>query len=150
MEVMCKAKFIRVAPRKTRLLAGLVRGLTVEEARKQLMFNQKEAAEPMLKAINSAVANAVHNHKMSPDNLVVSRVIVDEGPKIKRVTPRAQGRATPIRLRMSHITVWVSPAGEVVTRHTGQKPFETGKPKVKAPRKTAKAAKTSSVESTTK
>lgn len=121
MEVMCKAKFIRVAPRKTRLLAGLVRGLTVEEARRQLMFNQKEAAEPMLKAINSAVANAVHNHKMSPDGLVVSRVIVDEGPKIKRVTPRAQGRATPIRLRMSHITVWVSPgAGVALTKTTNK------------------------------
>jgi large subunit ribosomal protein L22 len=112
MEVMCKAKFIRIAPRKTRLLAGLVRGLTVEEARKQLQFSSKEAAKPMLKAINSAVANAVHNHKMSGEGLVVSRVIVDEGPKIKRVTPRAQGRATPIRLRMSHITVWVGPKGE--------------------------------------
>jgi large subunit ribosomal protein L22 len=140
MEVMCKAKFIRVAPRKTRLLAGLVRGLTVEEARKQLMFNQKEAAEPMLKAINSAVANAVHNHKMSAEGLVVSRVIVDEGPKIKRVTPRAQGRATPIRLRMSHITVWVSPQGEVAVKPVKAK-F------VKAKRK---PVKTESLESTTK
>ncbi|MFZ2681841.1 MAG: 50S ribosomal protein L22 [Patescibacteria group bacterium] len=141
MEVMCKAKFIRIAPRKTRLLAGLVRGLTVEEARKQLMFSQKEAAEPMLKAINSAVANAVHNHRMTGEGLVVSRVIVDEGPKIKRVTPRAQGRATPIRLRMSHITVWVSPAGEVVAK----KPV--ARRTTKAERK---LAKTASVESTTK
>lgn len=142
---MCKAKFIRVAPRKTRLLAGLVRGLTVEEARKQLMFSQKEAAQPMLKAINSAVANAVHNHKMSPEGLVVSRVLVDEGPKIKRFTPRAQGRATPIRLRMSHITVWVGSKGEAV----GKTKVETAaKPaKAKAPRKNAKKA---SAESTTK
>lgn len=142
---MCKAKFIRVAPRKTRLLAGLVRGLTVEEARKQLMFNQKEAAEPMLKAINSAVANAVHNHKMSGEGLVVSRVIVDEGPKIKRVTPRAQGRATPIRLRMSHITVWVSPKDEVTKSEAKPAPVAAAKPKV-----TRKAGKKTSVESTTK
>jgi large subunit ribosomal protein L22 len=145
MEVMCKAKFIRVAPRKTRLLAGLVRGLTVEEARKQLMFNQKEAAEPMLKAINSAVANAVHNHKMSDQGLMVSRVIVDEGPKIKRFTPRAQGRATPIRLRMSHITVWVRPVSEGAAQ-----PVANAKSakvaKAKAPRKAAKK----SAESTTK
>ena len=142
---MCKAKFIRVAPRKTRLLAGLVRGLTVEEARKQLMYSQKEAAEPMLKAINSAVANAVHNHKMSDEGLIVSRVIVDEGPKIKRYTPRAQGRATPIRLRMSHITVWVSPKTEgAAVKPVAEKPAKATK--AKAPRKAAKK----STESTTK
>lgn len=116
MEVICKAKFIRVAPRKTRLVATLVRGMSVAQARTQLQFSDKQAAKPMLKAINSAVANAVHNHKMEADTLFVSRVIVDEGPKIKRFTPRAQGRATPIRLRMSHITVWVSPKGEVAAK----------------------------------
>ncbi len=108
-EVICKAKFIRIAPRKTRLVAALVRGMSVAQARTQLQFSDKQAAKPMLKAINSAVANAVHNHKMDADSLFVSRAIVDEGPKIKRFTPRAQGRATPIRLRMSHITVAVSP-----------------------------------------
>lgn len=108
MEVICKAKFIRIAPRKTRLVASLVRGMSVAQARTQLQFSDKQAAQPMLKAINSAVANAVHNHKMDAETLFVSRVQVDEGPKIKRFTPRAQGRATPIRLRMSHITVGVS------------------------------------------
>lgn len=141
---MCKAKFIRVAPRKTRLLAGLVRGLTVEEARKQLMYSQKEAAQPMLKAINSAVANAVHNHQMSDEGLIVSRVTVDEGPKIKRFTPRAQGRATPIRLRMSHITVWVSPKAEGAVKPVAEKSAKVVK--AKAPRKSTKK----SAESTTK
>lgn len=109
MEVICKAKFIRIAPRKTRLVASLVRGMTVAQARTQLQFSDKLAAKPILKAINSAAANAVHNHKLDDSTLFISRIIVDEGPKIKRFTPRAQGRATPIRLRMSHITVGVSP-----------------------------------------
>lgn len=134
MEVICKAKFIRVAPRKTRLVAGLVRGLPVEEARKQLMFSPKIAAKPVLKAIDSAVANAVHNHKMSAEGLVVSRITVDEGPKIKRFTPRAQGRATPIRLRMSHITVWVSDKKE-----EGKVKKAVVKPVVKAAKKATKA-----------
>ena len=133
MEVICKAKFIRVAPRKTRLVATLVRGLPVEEARKQLMFSSKIAAKPVLKAIDSAVANAVHNHKLSPEGLIVSRITVDEGPKIKRYTPRAQGRATPIRLRMSHITVWVSDQ-----KSTPAKVKKTAK-KVPAVKKVAKA-----------
>lgn len=139
MEVMSKAKFIRIAPRKTRLLAGLVRGLTLEEARRQLTFSAKEAARPMLKAINSAVANAIHNHKLSAEGMIVSRVIVDEGPKIKRYTPRAQGRATPIRLRMSHITVWVKALDAAV------------QPQAQAvkPRK-AKTTKSVEVTSTTK
>lgn len=134
MEVICKAKFIRVAPRKTRLVAGLVRGLPVEEARKQLMFSPKIAAKPVLKAIDSAVANAVHNHKMSAEGLMVSRITVDEGPKIKRFTPRAQGRATPIRLRMSHITVWVSDKKE-----EGKVKKAVVKPVVKAAKKATKA-----------
>ena len=143
MEVMSKAKFIRVAPRKTRLLAGLVRGLTVEEARRQLTFSAKEAARPMLKAINSAVANAVHNHKLSDVGMIVSRVIVDEGPKIKRFTPRAQGRATPIRLRMSHITVWVKPP-EVQVQQEKPKAKRVAKPR------TVKSTKDAEATSTTK
>lgn len=143
MEVMSKAKFIRVAPRKTRLLAGLVRGLTVEEARRQLTFSAKEAARPMLKAINSAVANAVHNHKLSDVGMIVSRVIVDEGPKIKRFTPRAQGRATPIRLRMSHITVWVKPP-EVQAQQEKPKAKRIVKPR------TVKSTKDAEATSTTK
>ncbi len=109
MEVICKAKFIRIAPRKTRLVAGLVRGMTVAQARTQLQFSNKLAAKPVLKAINSAVANAVHNHKLDADSLYISQIMVDEGPKIKRFTPKAHGRAAPIRHRMSHITVAVSP-----------------------------------------
>lgn len=109
MEVKAQAKFIRIAPRKTRLVVGLIRGKTVAEARRQLTVSPKLAARAVLKTLNSAVANAVNNTMADPANLVVSKVWVDEGPKIKRFTPRAQGRATPIRHRMSHITVIVSP-----------------------------------------
>lgn len=109
MEAISKAKFVRIAPRKTRLVVGLIRGLSVDAARRQLAVSSKISAGPVLKALNSAVANAVNNLKLDEKTLVISRATVDEGPKTKRYTPRAQGRATPIRLRTSHITIVVSP-----------------------------------------
>lgn len=109
MEVKAHAKFIRIAPRKTRLVVGLIRGKSVVEARRQLAVSTKISAKSVLKTLNSAVANATHNAKLNADGLVVVRAWVDEGPKIKRFAPRAQGRATPIRHRSSHITVVVAP-----------------------------------------
>lgn len=112
MEVKAQAKFIRIAPRKTRLVVGLVRGRSVDEARKQLTVSTKLGAKVVMKVLESAVANAQHNFKIDPAGLVVTKAFVDEGPKLRRFTPRAQGRATPIRHRMSHITIVVAP-GEV-------------------------------------
>ncbi len=109
MEAIAKAKHIRIAPRKTRLVVGLIRGLAITEARRQLLLSKKAAARPVLKALESAVANAEHNMKLDASSFVVTRAQVDEGIKIKRFTPRAQGRATPIRLRSSHITIGVGP-----------------------------------------
>ncbi len=109
MEAIAKAKHIRIAPRKTRLVVGLIRGLAITEARRQLLLSKKAAARPVLKALDSAVANAEHNMKLDASSFVVTRAQVDEGIKIKRFTPRAQGRATPIRLRSSHITIGVGP-----------------------------------------
>lgn len=109
MEVKAHAKFIRIAPRKTRLVVGLIRGKSVVEARRQLAVSTKISAKAVLKTLNSAVANAVHNAKISDEGLMVAKAYVNEGPKIKRFTPRAQGRATPIRHRMSHITIVVAP-----------------------------------------
>lgn len=108
MEVKAQAKFIRIAPRKTRLVVSLIRGKSVVEARRQLAVSTKIAAKAVLKTLNSAVANAVHNAKMNDGELVVAKAFVDEGPKIRRFAPRAQGRATPIRHRMSHITIVVA------------------------------------------
>jgi len=120
MEAISKARFIRIAPRKTRLVVGLIRGRRVADARQQLLVSKKLAARAVLKALDSAVANAVNNYKLAADALVVSRAFVDEGPKIKRFTPRAQGRATPIRLRMSHITIAVAPEA-AKAKSTGKK-----------------------------
>lgn len=108
MKVQAKAKFIRIAPRKTRLVVDLIRGLSVAEARGQLKFSLKGASRPVLKTLNSAVANAEHNEKAKVADLVVSEAFVDEGPTYHRYTPRAHGRATKVRKRMSHITIVVS------------------------------------------
>lgn len=110
MEALSKARFVRIAPRKSRLVVALIRGMRIDQARKELALSNKQAATPVLKALNSAIANAEHNLKADTSNFVVTKAYVDEGPKLKRFTPRAQGRATPIRLRTSHITIAVGPA----------------------------------------
>lgn len=99
-----------MAPRKTRLVVALVRGMNVLEARRQLAFNAKNASEPVLKVLNSAIANATNRTQVEEKDLVVTQAFVNEGPSFFRYTPRAQGRATPIRHRLSHITIAVGPA----------------------------------------
>ncbi|RLB04810.1 MAG: 50S ribosomal protein L22 [Deltaproteobacteria bacterium] len=105
MEVMARARFVRVSPRKARLVADLIRGKGVEEALNILAFTNKAFAKKLTKLINSAVANAQHNTKMDVDKLWIKRIFVDGGPTLKRYIPRAMGRATMIRKRTSHITV---------------------------------------------
>ncbi|MFZ5433078.1 MAG: 50S ribosomal protein L22 [Calditrichota bacterium] len=110
MESRCVAKYIRVTPRKMRLVADIVRGKSVNEAIGLLKFTTRSAAKPTLKAIQSAVANIVNNDEarnVNPDELLVKTIFVDEGPTYRRFLPRAMGRATPIRKRMSHLTVLV-------------------------------------------
>jgi len=109
MNVKATAKFIRIAPRKTRLVVDLVRGLPVEQARRQLMFLQKVAAESVLKVLNSAIANAQNNFDLDISDFVVTEAFVDGGPTIKRYQPRAHGRAGLVRKKMSHITIVVGP-----------------------------------------
>ena len=103
-------RYLRMSPRKVRLVADFVRGLPVERALIQLDHLSKEAAAPVAKLIRSAIANAVTNHGMLKEGLVVHRIAVNEGPTMKRFTPKAQGRATPIRKRMSHVHVTVAGA----------------------------------------
>lgn len=105
MTVSAKLNNLRISPRKVRLVAGLIRGLKVSEAQKQLNFLGKRSADPILKLLNSAVANAKNNAKMSEENLIVSEIFVDGGPVLKRHMPRAFGRAFAIRKRTSHITL---------------------------------------------
>lgn len=98
-------KAVRIAPRKARLVVDLVRGKHVQDALDILKFTNKRAAPVVAKMINSAIANAQNVATIDVDHLVVNKVYVDEGPTMKRFLPRAQGRATPIRKRTSHITV---------------------------------------------
>lgn len=103
MDVHAKLRHLRMSPRKVRLIANLISGLNIETAQHQLQFNPKLAAWPLLKLLNSAVANAENNHKLEKSSLVVKSVIVNQGPTLKRFRPRAFGRAAAIRKRSSHI-----------------------------------------------
>lgn len=105
MEVKAKAKFIRMSPRKVRLVAGIVRGMEARKALDQLQFANKLAAKPIIKLINSAIANAVNNFELDKSNLFVKEITIDEGPTLKRWMPKARGRATPIRKKTSHINL---------------------------------------------
>jgi large subunit ribosomal protein L22 len=108
-----KARFVRMAPMKCRRVVDLVRGKPVSEALAILRFSPQAAAEPVAKVIASAAANAENNLDLDPDTLFVDVAMVDEGPTLKRIRPRAQGRAYRIRKRTSHITIEVEsrPAG---------------------------------------
>jgi len=108
MEATAKAKFVRISPRKVRLVADAVRGMKVEEALNKLKFTPKKAAGLMAKVIHSAAANATQNSSVDVDKLYVKVAFVDGGPSLKRWRPRAMGRAFSIRKRTSHITVVVA------------------------------------------
>jgi large subunit ribosomal protein L22 len=104
-EVKAFARFIHVSPRKLRLVADLVRRLQVDSALEQLRFSSKKASLPLAKAINSAIANAEHNHNLNKENLYIKTLTIDGGPVYERYAPRAQGRAFVERKRTSHISV---------------------------------------------
>lgn len=105
MESSAVAKYLRVSPRKVRLVIDQVRGKRVEEAINMLKFAPQKGALFVLKLINSAVANAQQGSDVDIDKLFVKRIFADEGPMLKRIIPRASGRATQILKRTSHITV---------------------------------------------
>ena len=112
MEAKATAKYIRVAPRKMRRSVELIRGRHVEDARRILRLSPLGSNRTLSKVLESAVANAEQRQAI-PENLVVSRVWVDEGPTLKRFRPRAFGRATGVRRRTSHVTVVLETRGEV-------------------------------------
>ena len=107
--VRAQAKYVRTSARKARLIADHVRGKDVAEARALLAFSPRSVAEDWRKLLESAVANAEHNHDLVGDNLRVLNAIADEGPTLKRFRPRAMGRATRIRKRTSHLTITLTP-----------------------------------------
>jgi len=112
MKANAKARHVRQSPYKVRRVLDLVRGLPVEEARVVLVHTPRRAADPILKCLDSAVANAEHNLAADPEELMVAEAYADEGPTLKRWRPRARGRATRIRKRTSHITIVVADAEE--------------------------------------
>ncbi|MBM3464585.1 MAG: 50S ribosomal protein L22 [Armatimonadetes bacterium] len=112
-EARAHAKYVRMAPRKLRLVMDAIRGKAVGDARSILQFCGKRAAGPLTKVLNSAVANAENNHQMDAGNLVIARAWVDQGPSIKSFIPRARGRASAVHKFMSHITIVVKEREEV-------------------------------------
>jgi large subunit ribosomal protein L22 len=108
MEVAAKHRMARISPQKARLIVDQIRGLPVDEALQTLMFSNKKGAQLVRKVLESAIANAEHNEGADIDELKVSSTFVDEGPTMKRIQPRAKGRANRILKRSSHITVMVA------------------------------------------
>ncbi len=112
MEVKAKLSNLRVAPRKVRLVADVVRGKMVQRALDELSFVDNKSARPIAKLIKSAVANAKNNFQLNPDNLYVARIFVNEGPKLKRWRPVSRGQANEIIKRSSHIIVILDEKGK--------------------------------------
>ena len=108
MEALAKHKFARISPQKARLVADQIRGKDVAKALEILVFSDKKAAVLVKKVLESAIANAEHNEGLDIDDLNVAKIFVDEGPVMKRIMPRAKGRADRILKRSSHITVVVA------------------------------------------
>lgn len=112
MEAKAVARYVRVSPRKARIVIDQIRGKSVIQAREILAFTNRGIAEDVEKTLNSAVANAENQHHVRPDSLIVKAAFADEGPTLKRIRPRAKGSAARIRKRTSHITIIVAPREE--------------------------------------
>jgi large subunit ribosomal protein L22 len=107
MEAKAIARYVRVSPRKARMVVDAIRGKQVLRAREILQFSDRDVAEVVAKCLNSAVANAESDGNVHVENLLVKRTFVDEGPTLKRIRPRAKGSASRINKRSCHITVIV-------------------------------------------
>jgi len=143
-EVRAQAKYVRMSPRKARLVAEHIRGRSVPEARAVLAFTSREAAAVLQKVLQSAVSNAEANHGIAEERLYVKATYVDGGPVMKRWRARARGRVARIRKRTCHITVQlaerpqVAPTVEPVQAEAAEAPKAAGAP---ARKKTAAASK---------
>jgi large subunit ribosomal protein L22 len=110
--VRAKARYVRVAPRKARLVADQIRGMSVPEAQTLLEFSTRGAATDLKKLIDSAAANAENNHELIADEMRIAEIRVDEGPTLKRWRARARGRATRIEKKTCHVSVVLTPDDE--------------------------------------
>lgn len=113
MEAIAKLRYHRGSARKARLVLDLIRGKSVSQARNILMFSEKRVSDPVLKVLESAVANALHKDARKETNeMIINKALADDGPIMKRFRPRAQGRAFMIRKRTCHITLEISDLAE--------------------------------------
>ncbi len=128
MEVKASLKYLRIAPRKVRLVADLIRGLDVEEAKNLLSLERKRAAKNLLKLLNSAISNAKNNFHLNEDNLYIKTIRVDQGPTLKRYFPRAQGRATLIQKKTSHIFIELAESQRKKKKRKIERKVEIRKP----------------------
>ena len=145
-EVRAEAKWVRISPRKARLVVEHIRGRSVPEARTVLAFTQRAAAREVEKVLRSAVANAEANHGLIGDDLVVSAAYIDEGPTIKRWRQRARGRVNQIKKRTCHITIKVVQGEKRVVVAPPQAAAAAEKPKRSRKKADAPAVKTGAVE----
>jgi len=143
MEVRAVEKYIRISPKKARLVVDVVRGQNAVSALTTLKFMPKKAAGIIYKALNSAISNAVNNHGLIGKDLVISKITVDSGPSLKRFRPRSKGMASPLLKRTSHITVIVT--GEEPKQAAKAEKIAKAEVKV-AKKEVKKAAVASSVE----
>ena len=129
-----KLNFLRMAPRKVRAIAGLMRGMPVAEAEAQLMHERRRPAKPLLKLLRSAMDAAKTIKKMNPDKLVIESIAVDQGPMLRRSLPRARGVATMIQKKMSHVTLTlveksdISPRFNIIIKKKAKKSDSDQKP----------------------
>ena len=140
MEIKVKLNNLRTAPRKVRQVVDLVRGKEVPEARSILLFTVNKSARPVLKLLNSAVASAKHNLQLDESNLFISKITVDEGPKLKRWHPMSRGRAYPIIKRSSHIVLVLSEKNLGVKEIKDKEKIERTTKKIKSPAPKAKSS----------
>ena len=117
-QITAQLRFYRMGPKKMRLIADLIRGKKVERSQAVLSLLNKKGAKPILKLLNSAVANAKHNHNIESARLFVKSIMVDGGPVLKRFMPKAHGRATPVRERTSHVKLVLSELPETKKKIT--------------------------------
>lgn len=126
MEIKAKLKHLRIAPRKVRLVADLIRGKMADDASKILEFTIKKGAHPMKNLLMQAIANAKNNFQIEADNLYISKVFVDEGSKLKRWMPRSRGTAMEIQKKLCHITM-VLEEKEISGKEKGEKKIKENK-----------------------
>ncbi len=135
MIVTSKLKYLRIAPRKVRLVTALIKGKKAGQAQSILSFAVKRGSKPLLKLLNTALADAKNNFQLDPSNLYISKIAVDEGPKYKRWRARSRGMAAPIQKKTSHITLVLkelSPGKKIKAVKEDKAPIE--EPKVEKPK----------------